>query len=120
MMASLPHAVERTLTIFDQLGAMWGPDVRLSLSVHGLTHGQVHELFRQGGVEDGPAADWTTHPYVRAELTTSLGWSVGFFAHADLTCDRCRELVGLPCDVVGAVEAAQLAGMTDRMDGAGL
>lgn len=117
MNASLPHAVERTLAIFDQLGAMWGPVVRPNLSVHGLTHAQVHQLFHQGGVESGPAAEWTTNPYVCATLRTSLGWSVGFFASADLACDRCRELVGLPCEVV---EVAQLVGVVERMDGSGL
>lgn len=31
MIASLEHAVDRTLTVFDQLGSLWGPAVRPTL-----------------------------------------------------------------------------------------
>jgi hypothetical protein len=121
MIANLSHAVDRTVAMFDQLGVMWGPEARPNLSVHGLSHDQVHELFQgRRAVEDGPSAEHTASPYVSATVRTGLDWTVSFFAHADLACDRCRELVGLPSEVVEAVEAAQLAGIVDRMEGSGL
>jgi hypothetical protein len=117
MIANLSHAVDRTLTVFDQLGVMWGPGPRPVLSVHGLSHEQVHEMHRDGGVEDGPSAEYTVHPYIRVQFVTRLGWSVGFFGTPDLTCDRCRELIGLASE---AVDAVQLAGVVDRMEGGGM
>lgn len=117
MIADLSHAVDRTVAVFDQLGVMWGPEARPILSVHGLTHDQVHRIHREGGGEDGPSAEYTSAPYIRAQVSTRLGWSVSFFGTPDLSCDRCRELFGLPAE---ATEAAQLAGVVERMDGGGL
>lgn len=118
MIASLSHAVDRTLATFDQLGVMWGPEVTPNLSVHGLTHEQVHQIQHEGGVENGASSEWTSSPYVESTVRTPMGWAVMFFASADLTCDRCRELCGLAaCE---AVEAAPLGGVVERMEGAGL
>lgn len=115
MITDFSHAVERTLTIFDQLGAMWGPEIHPSLAVHGLTHDQVHRLYERGCVETGASAEWTNPPYVAARLRTHMGWEVSFFGAAALSsCDRCRELCGLP------EETAQLAGVVERMEGGGL
>lgn len=112
MIASLEHAVDRTVTAFDQLGAMWGPGVAPNLTVHGLTHDQVHELggapltFRDGFSDDPSYVAMT-------RVRTPLGWSVGFFGDADLACERCRRLL-LPDDTLG--EVLQLAGL----DGEGM
>lgn len=120
MIASLEHAVTRTVAIYDQLGVMWGPESKPILSVHGLSHDQVHEISRSGGVEDGPDASYTASPYIRVQIRTRLGWSVGFFGTPDLGCDWCRDLLGLPAEEIDAVEAVQLAGIVERMDGGGL
>lgn len=108
MIASLPHAVERTIATFDQLGAMWGPTIRPALSVHGLTHQQIHEI-------GGAAIGFECPEYVVAtRITTPLGWEIAFFGAADLTCSDCCQSLARSLDRY--IEAARLGGS----DGSGL
>lgn len=112
MIASLAHAVMRTSATLDQLGVLWGSDIHPNLSVHGLSHEQIHEL---GGAEQV----WRDYAYPHVEryiastrLRTPMGWEVVFMGLAAVTsCLRCGEL-----SQAEAIEAAQLAGL----DGSGL
>lgn len=117
MNASLSHAVDRTTAVIDQLGVMWGPEARLSVTVHGLPHEQIHRIG--GSEEQGFRAPsgWDGGYVVSTARRTPLGWRLGFFGRADLACPRCRELVGLPSETA---EAVQMAGIVERMDGGGL
>jgi hypothetical protein len=91
MIAGLPHAVKRTLATFDQLGTMWGRGVILNLTLHGLSHEQIHRLGGEQLVfRDGYADD---RAYVAStRIATPMGWTIGVFGEADLTCDQCRAL----------------------------
>lgn len=93
MMARLEHAVDRTRMVFDQLGALWGPEVHPNLSLHGLSHEQIHLL---GGPEIVFEDDGRSPEYViGTRLPTPLGWEVAIFGDADLTCEQCRRLARL-------------------------
>jgi len=109
MQADVQHALDRTIAVYDQLGALWGPEGRLSLSIHGLPHDQIHRL---GGPDEAayrsPIA-WRADYLVSTIRITPLGWRIGFVGKADLTCRRCRALLGIP----DGVEAAQAAGVTE-------
>lgn len=114
MMASLEHAVSRTLTVFDQLGVMWGPEARADVSVHRLTHDQVHAI---GGPESAYEVTVERPAFICTRVETPLGFSVSFFGTPHGTCARCRELLGLPRL---EVEAAQIAGIVERLEGSGV
>lgn len=115
MIATLEHRVDRTRAVFDQLGALWGPEVHPNLSLHGLSHEQIHLL---GGpqivFDDGARAP---EYVIGTRLPTPLGWEVAIFGDADLACEQCRRLARLDEQ---ATDAAQLAGIVDRMEGGGL
>ena len=60
----------RTLELVDELGLTWGPEGRVSLSIHRVPHEVLHAL---GG--------------------RPLGWEVVWFADAEPDCSRCRALL---------------------------
>src|SRR5262252_1704184 len=100
-------AARRTLELVDELGLLWGPAGRVSLSVHHLPHDVLHALGgRTGGYRDADGACLTTR------LGSPLVWEVVWFADADPACEACRALLdgfdaatdanaGAPPDSVG-------------------
>ena len=101
----LEHAVERTVQSFDQLGAMWGRDRRLSVSVHNLPHDEIHKVVESEIVY--PSESDPTVTVLIGTLFTRFGWTMAFYGRPDLAdCERC-------CAIVYADEAAQIAGVVE-------
>ena len=78
----------RTLELVDELGLTWGPEGRVSLSIHRVPHEVLHALGgRPLGYRDVDGACLTTR------LASPLGWEVVWFADAEPDCSRCRALL---------------------------
>jgi len=82
------RAAVRTLELVDELGLTWGPEGRVSLSIHRVPHDVLHALGgRPLGYRDADGACLTTR------LGSPLGWEVVWFADAEPDCDACRALL---------------------------
>lgn len=112
MIATVPHAASRTLSMADQLGAMWGPDIHANVSVHGLSHEQMHELGRRETVWRDPAYPSVVRYIASARVRTPMGREVVFMGDAAVSgCERCRELA---CAEEGSTEIVERAGLTGQ------
>ena len=82
------RAAVRTLELVDELGLTWGPEGRVSLSIHRVPHDVLHALGgRPLGYRDADGACLTTR------LGSPLGWEVVWFADAEPDCEPCRALL---------------------------
>ena len=81
-------AALHTLALLDELGVTWGPEGRVSLSIHRVPHDVLHALGgRPLGYRDADGACLTTR------LGSPLGWEVVWFADAEPDCSQCRALL---------------------------
>lgn len=101
------RAAARTLDLLDELGVLWGPRGRISLSIHRLPHEVVHALGgRPLAYRDPIGGDLLT-----TRLGSPLGLEVVWFADADRGCAACRDLLdGYDAaeEIVAAIEGEVL------------
>ena len=99
------RAAVRTLELVDELGLTWGPEGRVSLSIHRLPHDVLHALGgRPLGYADPDGALITTR------LRSPLGWEAVWFADADPSCPACRALLDAhraAVEIVAQIEGTQ-------------